>query len=163
MPVCPRIALALAAALASGLAASTCASPARAEDPTPLVLAVNSSLGFGAIVAGGAAGTVTVSAAGDRSASGGTFLGSPTGVAAASFTVSGEPNLTFSLVLPSSVTLDNGGATMTVDSFTSLPSGSGTLGPAGTEEVRVGATLHVSGTQTQASYSGTFDLTVAYN
>ncbi|HVS64875.1 MAG TPA: DUF4402 domain-containing protein [Thermoanaerobaculia bacterium] len=143
--------------------ACSCASPARAAEPAAIVLTNNSSLGFGSIVASATAGAVTVSAGGARSASGGAVLGSSVGVSAASFTVTGEPNLTYSIVLPSSVTLTAGGSSMTVDSFTSLPADSGNLGPAGTEEVRVGATLQVSGSQSQASYSGTFDVTVAYN
>lgn len=145
----------LIGALLSGLAF--------AEEPAPLVLTANSALGWGSVVATGSTGTVTVSPEGGRTAAGGVALASSAGVSAVSLTVTGEPNLTFSIVLPSSATLGSGGSSMTVDSFTCAPSGSGSLGPAGSAEIRVGATLHVGSAQSQTSYSGSFDVTVAYN
>lgn len=136
----------------------------RAQLPAELPIAIdrNSDLGFGSLVSAGG-GTVTVSPAGARWADGGTTLGSPAGVAPASFSVSGDPGLAFSIVLPSTATLSSGSASMTVDAFTSSPAGTGTLDTAGQGEVRVGATLQVGASQASGSYSGTFSVTVAYN
>lgn len=126
-------------------------------------LTTNSNLGFGQAVATVAPGTVTVSPAGGRTASGGVVLGNGLGVSAASFTVTGELDANYSITLPSSCTLTGGGSSMSVDTFTTSPSGSGNLGPGGTEVVALGATLHVGAPQSSAAYVGTYFVTVAYN
>jgi type 1 fimbria pilin len=50
---------------------------------------------------------------------------------------------------------------MTVDTFTSNPSGTGTLS-GGAQTLNVGATLHVAGAQAAGNYTGTYNVTVAY-
>jgi hypothetical protein len=125
-------------------------------------IAVNSGLGFGQVVATGVAGTVTVTPAGARMAAGGVVLGNGLSASAATFTVTGEPDTSYSITLPDSALLSNGSAEMAADSFLSVPSGSGTLGPGGTQGVAVGATLHVGAAQAATRYSGTYSLTVAY-
>lgn len=117
-------------------------------------------LGFGSIVAGNAGGSVTVAPNGDRNAGGDVALGSAVGAGAARFTVSGDPLSAFSVILPASTNLVDGGASMVVDTFTSSPSGSGALGAGGTAEIKVGATLRVGAGQESGAYSGTFDVTV---
>ena len=97
-----------------------------------------------------------------REASGGVVLGNAFGVSAASFSVTGEPYSNVSITPPGSCTLSAGGDTMTADVFTSSP-GAGNLGPSGALSVTMGATLHVSGGQAAAAYSGTYAVTVAYN
>jgi hypothetical protein len=147
----------LAVLLARGAAAAVAAAVAG------IVLTANSGLGFGQIVATPSPGTVTVTPAGLRSATGGVLLGSGLGVTAASFTATGDPNASFSLLLPTAATLCGGGGSMRVDTFTSSPGGSGVLGPGGTQAVSVGATLHVGAGQRPAAYLGTYDVIVAYN
>jgi hypothetical protein len=122
-----------------------------------------SHLGFGQLIATPAPGAVTVSPAGARTPSGGVVLGNGFGVSAAAFAVTGDPNLAFSITLPSSATLDGAGSSLTADSFTSTPSGAGNLGPSGAQSVTVGATLHVGSSQSATSYSGSFAVTFAYN
>jgi spore coat protein U-like protein len=52
---------------------------------------------------------------------------------------------------------------MTVNAFTSTPSGTGTFNSGGTATLNIGATLAVGANQTAGSYTGTFSVTVDYN
>jgi hypothetical protein len=89
---------------------------------------------------------------------------------AGSFTITGEPNATFSIQLPNEpATLIHQGSnkTMLVDDWNSYPpagTGSGTLAQ-GYEIVSVGATLQVGSLENNpvGMYTGTFSLTFAYN
>ena len=123
-------------------------------------------MNFGSVVAGGSLGTVVLpaSASPTRSATGGTTLGSATVVSAAIFAISGEPNNTYAITLPSSpVTITDGTNNMTVSNFTSSPGGTGTLNGSGLETVYVGGTLNVAANQVSGIYSGSFSVTVTYN
>jgi len=144
-------------AFALGLAL---ASPASAQI---ISLSNTASLGFGQAFIGTTLGTVVITPAGARSATGGVTLGSSGTAGSATFTVSGIPLLTYSITLPGSATLSAGGSTVTVNTFTSTPSGSGSLSLGGSQTLRIGATLRVGASQTSGSYSGTFGVTVAYN
>jgi len=114
-------------------------------------------------VAGGSLGTVVMTPAGARSATGGTTLGNAGGAAAAAFNVTGQGNATYSITLPASTTVTSGANSMTVDTFTSNPSGTGTLSAGGSQALTVGATLHVGASQATGTYTGTFSVTVTYN
>jgi hypothetical protein len=116
-----------------------------------------------------AGGTVILSPAGIRSATGGVTLPATNGtVTAASFTVSGETIYTYSITLPLSpfiitrASKDNN--YMTVTAFQSNPSITGTL-TAGTQTLNVGATLNVAAAQPAGIYTSTsgFVVTVNYN
>lgn len=135
----------------------------RAAAVVGINLTANSNLGFGQAVATVTPGAVTVSPEGVRTVSGGVVLGNGFGASAASFTVTGEPNVNYSITLPSSGVLTGAGSSMSVDEFTSSPDGSGNLGPGGTQVVTLGATLHVGAPQLSAAYSGTYFVTVSYN
>lgn len=126
------------------------------------------ALSFGSFTAG-TGGTVTVSAAGARSKSGGVILVSQGGVAAAAqFTVSGTPSATFTITLPADGTVflsDGASGSMALNSFTSNPpntASAGLLSGGGTANVSVGATLTVGNAQTPGNYSGSFTVTVNY-
>lgn len=126
----------------------------------------NSDLKFGTIIAHATQnGTVTVSSAGARTiAPSGYLTAIGSTHAAAQFNVSGQPNVVISVMLPSSaVTITSGGgATMTVDEFTS-DAGTGTsLNDNGLKTVNVGGKLHVGAGQASASYTGTFAVTFSY-
>jgi hypothetical protein len=146
---------------AAALGACTLAPAAAAL--VSISLTAGSGLGFGQIVATAGSGTVTVTPLGGRSASGGVALGNGVGVSPASFAVTGEPNTSYSITLPSSVTLSAGANSMTADHFTSDPDGSGNLGPAGAQTIAVGAELHIGASQPAASYTGSYAVSVAYN
>jgi len=133
----------------------------------PIAIAKTVDMNFGNIVAGAAIGTVVLTPAGTRSAAGGAFLPStlPGTVTAASFTVTGATGYTYAITLPAAATtVTSGGNTMTVDTWTSTPTGTGTLA-GGTQTLNVGGTLHVGASQAAGTYiSGTaFSVTVAYN
>lgn len=130
-------------------------------------IAIGSStqpLAFGSLVAG-SGGSVTVSPASVRSASGGVVLVPSGPGAAAQFSVTGDPNATYAISLPGNgvVSLTSGSNTMAVNNFTSSPNLTGALSVGGSQTLMVGATLSVGSNQAPGSYSGTFDVTVNYN
>jgi hypothetical protein len=148
-------------------ASATQSATANATIITPIAIAHVADLNFGNIVAGTATGTVTVSpTTGDRSSTGYVILptATPGTVKAAEFTVKGLANATYAITLPTSITIsETGGATMTVNHFTSNPSGTGTLAANGEQTLSVGARLNVDADQAAGEYAGEFTVTVAYN
>jgi len=126
-----------------------------------------SDLGFGALVPN-SGGTVVITPLGERRATGGVqpLACSSSLPSAAVFTVTGDTGATYSIMLPADGTVslsDGHNHTMSVDTFTPLPSPPGQLSSGGTQTVKVGATLHVSQGQAVGAYGGSFDVTVAYN
>jgi len=137
---------------------------ANARIITAISIVPGTALNFGDVVPSGAVGTVTVTSAGVRSSAGGATLGSATGVAAGAFTVNGQASATYAITLPAApATVTSGANTMTVDTFTSTPGPTGALSVAGTQALAVGATLNVGVNQAAGSYTGTYQVTVAYN
>lgn len=139
------------------LALIPCARPSAAEISISRV----SDMSFGQIVSGTFGGTVTVSTTGIRTASGIAVVASSSSSQAV-FLVTGTNNTSYAVVLPASVALSGSGPDMTVDTFTSNPADSGLLDGTGSQTVYVGATLHVSANQQPGPYSGTVDVSVAY-
>jgi len=131
--------------------------------PISIVNTVDMSFGNIAVIG---AGTVVLSPNNSRIGTGGVTLPSITGtVTAAVFDVSGGNNLTYAITLPSTCVLSSGANNMTVNTFTSSPSLTGTLNGVGTQELRIGATINISGGQAPGNYSSgtSFDVTVNYN
>lgn len=117
------------------------------------------NMNFGSIVAG-TAGTVVLTPLNVRS-SGTLALVAIGTVSAAHFTIGGTIGQTYTVTLPSSVTVTNGANSMTVDNFSK--NSAGTLAAA-TETFGVGATLNVVGTEPAGTYtSAAFDVRVDYN
>jgi hypothetical protein len=148
--------------LACAIGCVLCSASVTAQNIT---LAKVQDLAFGAIIRGGSAGTVTISTTGTRSSTGGVFL-LPSGYAAymqASFTVwVRRKNRTVQITLPSSVIISSGSNSMTVNTFTSSPSGTFTSPTANyITTINVGARLNVGANQARGTYSGTFNVTVA--
>lgn len=160
----------LAAAIAvlsspSAMHAAEATSSASAEVMTPIAISNTAALRFGKFSAL-TGGTVVISAAGARSATGAVVLSSTNAGGAASFSVTGDNNATYAITLPNSATITHGvdnTKTMSIGTFTSNPSGTGTLSAGGAQTLSVGATLTVGNAQTTGSYSGTFDVSVEYN
>lgn len=169
-----KIAASALAAAFAGLCLSGGAHAATATGPVEVLiinsLAITNTVGlqFGQVAPGASTGTVAVTPLGVRTGLGGVALASGTPATAASFTVTGSPLHTYAISLPSSVSLTpttGSGDPMTVDNFISLPSAAsgGLLDAGGSQTLLVGATLNVGVNQEADSYTGTFDVTVAYN
>jgi hypothetical protein len=156
--------LALSATGAFAQSSATASANATARIIAPITLAQVTDLNFADVVSA-AAGTVVLPPVGARSFTGGATAGSATGVAAASFTVGGQASATYAITLPAgTITITSGaGDIMTVGTFTSSPSGTGTLSGTGSQTLLVGGTLNVGASQPQGTYTGTFNVTVAYN
>ena len=132
---------------------------------TPIAITNAGNMNFGSIAVSATAGTVVLSPASVRSITGGVTLPAVTGtVTAAAFTVTGLGSSTYSIQLPASYTITSGGNSMTVNAFTSTPSGTGTLS-SGTQTIQVGATLNVAASQAAGSYTNAtgFPVIVNYN
>jgi len=134
---------------------------------TPISIANTADLAFGNLIVGAAGGTAVISPAGARSVTGDVVVPATPGTFnAAAFTVTGEAGFTYSITLPAAATTITSGAnTMTVNTWTSTPTPTGTIGGGGTQALTVGATLNVAGSQAAGTYtSGTaFTVTVNYN
>ncbi len=151
----------------SAFAQVTASATATATIVTPIAITNDVDMNFGNVAVNASVGTVVLTPAGARSATGGvSFLAATPGtITAASFTVTGLAAATYSITLPAAaLTITSGANTMTVDTWTSSPTPTGTL-TGGTETLTVGATLNVGASQPAGTYiSGTpFDVTVNYN
>ncbi len=142
---------------------ATATANANARIVTPISLTKTADLNFGDVVSSGVVGTVVVTPASARSATGGATLGNGAAVTAAAFTVGGQGSATYAITLPGSATVTSGPNTMTVNTFTSTPSPTGTLSAGGSQALNVGGTLNVGVSQATGTYTGTFSVTVTYN
>ena len=156
--------LMVAGSLSAAQNSANTSANATARIISPITLTKVTDLNFGDVVPSGVAGTVTVTPAALRTSAGGASLGNGAAVTAASFTVGGQGSATYTITLPAAaVTLTSGANTMTVDTFTSNPSGTGALSAGGSQTLNVGANLNVGISQATGTYSGSFSVTVAYN
>lgn len=140
---------------------STAQGAATAEVVAPITLVhVNgASLNFGTFTTGDAGGTVVVDLAGAGTATGEvTLLGGST-EAADAFTVEGDANRAFTIATANG-SVTNGTDTM---NFTTSAATAGTLDAAGAAAFAVGGTLSVTGGQSAGTYTGSYNVTVAYN
>ncbi len=173
-----RSAIALALVASLTVAGLIMTAPARAATATAtasgtvIVAAVN--LAFGSFAPGAGAGSVTVSTSGVR---GGTGVVLTTGAppSAARFNITGHPNATYAISYGGSSVLTNttggGNETMALTRFSDFSAANatsgemttGTLSPAGTQSLYVGATLSVAANQVAGVYTGTVSATVEYN
>jgi len=133
----------------------------------PISLANTALLKFGQIVKPATAGTntVTVSAAGVRSLSGGGSAALAAGaVTAAAYTATGEGGQTFS-ISAASFNMANGANNLAVTPILSSAAGalSGAFGSAGTGTFTVGGSFPVADTTVSGAYAGNLVVTVAYN
>ena len=135
---------------------------------TPIAIVNAGNMNFGNIaVSPTVPGTVLLTAAGVRTATGGVTLPAVTGtISVATFTVSGLASSTYSITLPpSDYTISGGGSTMIVNAFTSTPTGTGALSASGSQTITIGATLNVSAAQAAGTYTNAtgFPIKVNYN
>ncbi len=146
-----------------GQATATASSTAKII--TPIAISKTTDMNFGNIAINGTTGTVVLSTSNSRTKTGGVTLPVSTGtVTSAVFHVTGDGTNTFSISLPASaIDLTDGGSnTMSLDTFVSTPSATGTLS-SGAADVSVGATLHVGASQAAGTYSNAAGLSVTVN
>ncbi len=137
-------ALAIAAIAAGSTMSARAASDTASANATIVsAIAINNStaLDFASIVASASADTVVVSAAGAGTC--GTTQTCTGTAAAASLDVTGGANPIYSIPPPASVSITSGANSMTVDTFTSNPTPTGTLDGTGAQALTVGATFNV--------------------
>jgi len=160
-------AIAIVAFTTATFAQASATSSASATIVGPIGITNTTPMSFGNVAVSTLAGTVVMTPAGARSVTGGCTLPAVTGSpAAAVFNVTGAANYTYAITLPAgATTITSGTDNMTVDNWTSTPSGAGTLSAGGAQTLTVGATLNVAGSQPAGTYvSGTpFTVTVNYN
>lgn len=131
----------------------------------PIAISPTQSLSFGSFVAGSGGSVTVIANPVSRSAGGGVLLLPSGSWSVASFSVTGDPSMTYAISLPANgmVALTSGAHNMAVNNFTSSPASSGQLGGGGSQTLVVGATLSVAADQPNGSYSGSFTVTVDYN
>lgn len=135
---------------------------------TPIGITRTAHMNFGsAAVLAGSGGTLVLATDGTRSVTGGvTAVTSGAGTAAA-FNVTGANNATYSITLTGTpVTVDDGAThQMTVNTFVTSPTPTGTLSALGAQTLLVGATLNVAAAQAPGVYTqlAPFTVTVNYN
>lgn len=136
----------------------------------PIALTKTTDLAFGSVVRP-TSGTNTVAidqATGARSLSGGgNAAAAPSTTSRAAYSVAGEGAQTFSITVPATfnMTRVSGSEILAVTLTSTATSGtlSGTLGSAGAATFGVGGSFPVATTTVSGNYTGTFDVTVAYN
>jgi len=134
---------------------------------TPISIIKNVDMNFGnASVSGIAGGSIILAPGGARSIAGtGVTLPATTGtIAAAAFTVNGVPGFSYAITLPLSAVISGPGvASMTVNGFTSSPSGTGMLGTGGSQSLSIGATLTLAAAQAPGMYTNATSIPVTVN
>ena len=131
-----------------------------------LAVTSTSELSFGTFAAGNAPGTLTMTATGNRSATGGVTMVATNLGSNATVNLAGTPGTSFSVSLPTTVSLSaaTGSATMSLGSFSTTLTGSqGSLNTSGTTSFGIGGTLSVNANQAIGTYSGSFTVTLNYN
>jgi predicted small secreted protein len=151
----------------AGYSQATATGNAAARILSPITLTAGADLNFATIYKSVGGGTVRVTPAGVRTVVAGTVTLAAAPVATAgTFTVGGDPALTYTITLPADgvVTISNGAVTMPVNVFTvTSASGTNTLSGAGSDLISIGADLIVGGGQASGTYTGTYNVTVQYN
>lgn len=116
-------------------------------------------------------GTCVVSTAGVRSRTGGVTLSNlMPQMSLATYLVTGEPGRSYAITLPSTITVVYNSHSMVINNLLAKPASgvqshtaTGTLSVSGSEQFTIGATLNVAAGQEEGLYTGTFNITVAYN
>ncbi|GAB4186356.1 MAG: hypothetical protein Tsb002_10710 [Wenzhouxiangellaceae bacterium] len=129
-----------------------------------ITLVNEAGLNFGTVLPFGRDGWISVDPNGSAFPHN-VHLSDPSLVSASRWSVTGVPGAPFNVVLPpnNSVSVSNGSETMQVDTFGRSGPSTITMDAAGNASFNVGATLRVGANQPQGAYSGTFEVTVAYN
>ena len=153
-------------AVAQSTATTTATTSARVI--TPITITKSVDMNFGNLVATVAGGAIVLPTSGARTGDAAILAGATQkgNVAPASFTVTGETDFTYAITLPpASFNVSNGDttpATMTVGTFVSTPSSTGTLA-SGTQTLIVGATITLAANQKAGAYTNASGLAITVN
>ncbi|GEM_PF-1175626 len=134
----------------------------------PLTLSNEADLNFGRIVKGNGEGTVTISSSTDTVSVDGGGWTSAAGITTsrAAFLAEGEDDATISITVPASVTLDLDGGDDELEVELTANSTTATLGSGpnddGEYRIRVGGSFEVDEDTAVGAYTGSFEVTVAY-
>jgi len=131
--------------------------------PPPVTVSVRRTLDFGSAASDiSLPGTVVLNpVTGAKTVTGGAVdFGGHEQVA--EFKIEGQRYANVFVVLPSSITLNTGGGTMTIDNFTMNASNPINLGHHGRATIKVGATLHLNAGQQAGGYNGNLTISADY-
>jgi hypothetical protein len=146
---------------------STKSATASAKIVESLVLTNTVPLNFGTMTVPTTPATVTIAPGGVRTSTGTLSLLTIAPISTdATYTVAGDNNATYVVTLPADgvVSIISGSNSMTVNAFKLTGDlTTRTLSGTGIGTFDVGATLGLSSGQAAGSYTGSFDVTVAYN
>lgn len=130
-------------------------------------IAKTADMAFGTVVKPSSSnGTYTIANTADTLSVSGTGAAAAAGTTSrAKFTVTGEGGQNISVTVPATMTMTSGANNITVNlsSDTTSSSLNGTLGSSGTKAVNVGGDFTIASTQASGDYTGSFNVTVAYN
>jgi Mat/Ecp fimbriae major subunit len=159
------ITLAVSVLLVSAGTANAASGGATVQIVNAIALSNTVGLNFGQVIGGSGASVVTVTPGGVRTLTSGTAILAGGTVTAASFAVTGGIGAAYTVTLPATVDLTSDANTLTITSVTSSPTGAaGLLDSSGNQTLLVGGVLAIpAGPAASGIYSGTFDVTVAYN
>jgi hypothetical protein len=150
--------------------AASVADTASGKVIAPIAITAGTPLAFGSFAADTAGGNLAIDTAGVLTPAA-TIHTITSAHSAASFGVSGEGSTSFTISLPSTITLTGpAAATMTVGTFTTamvsgatITAGVTTLPVGGTDTLLVGATAVVGASQAVGTYTGSLTAQVDYN
>jgi len=164
------LAIVMSAFTAASFAQVSATASATATILTPIAITNTVDMDFGYLAVNPTPGTCVLAPDNSRTSTGGVTLMAGGTVTAASFDITGLAAAVYTITLPAGVTTvsDGLGNTMTVNTWTSNPTPTGTL-TGGASTLTVGATLNVGASQPEGVYntsnaggSGEFTVTVNY-
>jgi len=145
---------------ANGQQTKNISGEAKAQVLQQITSASAGTLDFGKVVPTATSGTITIGADGSLTNAGGARYIPNSGAHVATLSFSGQPNQNIVIDAPSSATIVNGSASMTVNfNYPTLPN---SIGSNGSVAMNYGGTLNVGGNQVAGIYSGTYDIFVTY-
>ncbi|MDH5710367.1 MAG: DUF4402 domain-containing protein [Gammaproteobacteria bacterium] len=151
----------------TGAANLSVASTATATSLAPMGISETIAMDFGTVAGSSTASTVILDTLGGRTVTAGAQIMAAGPGTAGNFQITGEPNLTYTLLITGPAVLMNaGGQQITVTTFTN--NSTGAVPATGIELFQVGATLHLGPLQAAGTYSTTlggtpYTVTVNYN
>jgi len=147
--------------MATSAQAASVTATASAEVKTPIAITAGAPLNYGNIAVGATGGTAVLTTADALTVTG--DVSALTGVTPTSgaFSVSGSGASTYSITLPTTVSLTGPGPAMTVSALSHNAGATPALS-LGAAAFKVGGTLTVGAAQTIGVYSGSYAVTVNY-